>query len=123
MVLYPDGDVGACLATFDRLLAMSPGRLYPGHGPPVEDGVARIADYRRHRRARHAEVVAAVGAGGRSVEHLRRAVYGDLEPGLTGAADASVRAHLAWMRQGGEPMPRINGFDDGNAAAGEAIEP
>lgn len=111
VVLHPDGDVGACLATFDRLLSLELGRLFPGHGPPVEDGAARIAEYREHRRARHAQVVSAVRAGGRTVADVRATVYGDLEAGLAPAADASIRAHLAWMRSSGEDLPPIGGFE------------
>lgn len=111
-VLHPDGDVGACLATFDRLMALSPGALFPGHGEPVADGLARLREYRAHRLARHDEVVQAVHAGGRSVGDLRVTVYGDLAPGLTAAADASIRAHVAFMRAGGLEVPDIEGLDD-----------
>lgn len=115
VVLHPDGDVGACLASFDRLLDLQPGLLFPGHGDPVEDGAGRLLEYREHRRSRHEQVVRAVRAGGRSVRDLRLAVYGDLAPGLTAAADASVRAHVAYMRASGEAGPHIEGMDeDGN---------
>lgn len=117
VVLHPDGDVGACLATFDRLLAIRPRRLFPGHGPPVNDGMVRLAEYRDHRRARHQEVVGAIRAGGRTVSDLRAAVYGNLEPGLAAAADASIRAHLAWMRDRGDDVPPIGGFDDAEPRA------
>jgi hydroxyacylglutathione hydrolase len=111
-VLHPDGDVGACLATFTRLLSLRPGRLFPGHGPPVDDGRARLLEYREHRLARHAEVVDALRAGNRSVGELRRAVYGELDPGLEPAADASIRAHLVYVRETGGDLPPVAGLDD-----------
>ncbi len=106
-VLHPDGSVAACLASLSRLRSLRPGTLYPGHGPPVADGTERLALYREHRLARHAQVVAAARSGGRSIAELRRLVYGDLNPELASAADASIRAHLVYMRETGETVPPI----------------
>lgn len=122
VILHPDGHVGDCLATLRRLSGLGPGRLFPGHGNPVEDGRARLAEYREHRAARHRQVVAAVRAGGRSIEAVREAVYGELDPGLAFAADASVRAHVAWMRESGEDVPAIAGYDESPPGV-EGLEP
>ena len=121
-VLYPDGDVGACLTSFERLLALEPERLFPGHGPPVQDAAGRLEQYREHRLERHAEVVAAVRQGNRTVAELRAAVYGSLESGLVAAAEASVRAHLAWMRQSGEDTTGIADFNPAGGSCHEAVE-
>jgi glyoxylase-like metal-dependent hydrolase (beta-lactamase superfamily II) len=110
-ILHPDGDVGACLASFRRVLSLRPGRLYPGHGPLVEQGEARLKQYTDHRTERHAQVVRAVGSGATSVEDIRRRVYGDLPKELHGAADASIRAHVMYMRELGEKVPAIRGVD------------
>ncbi|MDP2470185.1 MAG: MBL fold metallo-hydrolase [Candidatus Palauibacterales bacterium] len=119
-VLHPDGDVGSCLESFRRILSLHPGRLYPGHGPPVEDGEGRLRQYRDHRLERHQQVREAVRAGARSIEELRRKVYGDLEPELRSAADASIRAHVVHMRTQGEEVPEIGGLDDLNPTPEEA---
>jgi glyoxylase-like metal-dependent hydrolase (beta-lactamase superfamily II) len=110
-ILHPDGDVGSCLASFRRVLSERPGRLYPGHGPPVDDGEARLRHYEEHRAERHAQVVCAVRSGARSVAEMRRLVYGDIEADLRGAAEASIRAHLVHMRELGEEVPTIDGLD------------
>jgi glyoxylase-like metal-dependent hydrolase (beta-lactamase superfamily II) len=111
-VLHPEGNVSACLRSFEHLLRFAPFTLYPGHGPPVWDGAARVREYRRHRLDRHAEIERAVRAGNLSVPSLRLAVYGRLPESLVGAAEASVRAHLARMREMEEDIPPIAGFDD-----------
>ncbi len=111
-ILHPDGEVGACLASFSRVLSLRPGRLYPGHGSPVDDGEARLKHYRDHRIERHAQVVEAVHSGARTVDELRRLVYGPLDGRLERAADASIRAHVVHMREQGEEVPAIAGLDD-----------
>lgn len=111
-ILHPDGHVGSCLASFSRVLSHRPGRLYPGHGPPVDEGEARLKHYEDHRAERHAQVVHAVRSGARTVAALRRLVYGDLEADLQGAAEASIRAHVVHMREQAEEVPMIDGLDD-----------
>lgn len=113
-ILHPDGDVGSCLESFSRVLSLRPGRLYPGHGPPVDNGEARLRSYRDHRMERHEQVARAVQTGARTVAELRSQVYGQLELGLRRAADASIRAHLVYMRELGVPVPTIAGLDDTN---------
>ena len=111
-VLHPDGEVGSCLASFSRVLSLRPGRLYPGHGPPVDDGEARLEHYRDHRIERHTQVANAFHAGARTIKELRSLVYGPLDSELERAADASIRAHLVHMRQCGDRVPAITGLDD-----------
>ncbi len=111
-LLHPDGDVGACLGSLSRVLSLRPGRLYPGHGPPVDDGEALVRHYRDHRMERHAQVVDAVRAGTSGVDQLRRVVYGPLAGDLERAADASIRAHVVHMREQGHHVPAMAGLDD-----------
>ncbi len=111
-ILHPDGEVGACLESFSRVLSLGPGRLYPGHGRPIEDGEARLREYGEHRLERHRQVKGALQAGARSLADVRRAVYGDLAAGLEAAADASIRAHLAYLRSEGEEPPAFARLDD-----------
>jgi glyoxylase-like metal-dependent hydrolase (beta-lactamase superfamily II) len=111
-ILHPDGEVGACLASFSRVLSLRPGRLYPGHGPPIDDGEARLKAYRDHRIERHAQVASAVQSGARSVGELRELVYGSLDGSLERAAEASIRAHIVYMREQGHEFPSIAGLDD-----------
>jgi glyoxylase-like metal-dependent hydrolase (beta-lactamase superfamily II) len=120
VVLHPDGEVRACLASFSRILSLRPGCLYPGHGPPVDDGEARVRDYRDHRIERHGQVVDAVQAGARTVETVRKLVYGDLAPGLEKAADAAIRAHIVYMREQGDDVPPIAGLDDSSPGPEES---
>jgi len=60
MVTYPEGDVAAYLRSLDRLAALAPRMLFPGHWDPVTDAMGKIAEYRRHRLDREAQVLAEV---------------------------------------------------------------
>jgi glyoxylase-like metal-dependent hydrolase (beta-lactamase superfamily II) len=111
-ILHPDGHVGSCLASFSRVLSLRPGRLYPGHGPPVDDGEVRLEHYRDHRIERHTQVARAFHSGARTIEELRERVYGPLEGDLERAAAASIRAHLVHMRECGDEVPAMAGLDD-----------
>lgn len=111
-ILHPDGEVRACLESFRRVLSLGPGRLYPGHGRPIDDGEARLREYADHRLERHSQVERALAAGASSVAEVRRSVYGDLDRELVPAADASVRAHLVYLASEGGKLPPVEGLAD-----------
>lgn len=105
LVVHPDGHVGACLASLARLAALLPSRILPGHGPDVEDAGARLAEYRRHRLERSRQLWRAVRDGARTLDELRRSVYGDLEEGLRRPAELSLLAHLVHLAETGHELP------------------
>jgi glyoxylase-like metal-dependent hydrolase (beta-lactamase superfamily II) len=98
MVTYPEGDVAAYLESLERVAALGPRLLFPGHWDPVTDAAAKISEYREHRLARERQVLAEVNRAPGSAEDLTRRIYaaevGDSEP-LLQAAEMTLRAHLA----------------------------
>jgi glyoxylase-like metal-dependent hydrolase (beta-lactamase superfamily II) len=104
-VLHPDGRVGDYLGSIRKLEALRPDRLFPGHGPEVDDAVPRLEEYRLHRLDRERQIRDAVETGAGSVAEIRQVVYGPLPPGLEAAADASVSAHLAHLASLGVKVP------------------
>jgi glyoxylase-like metal-dependent hydrolase (beta-lactamase superfamily II) len=94
MVTYPEGDVAAYLRSLDRLAALRPRVLYPGHWDPVADAMGKIEEYRRHRLEREAQVLAEVRRASGTAPELTRRVYGELDGKLMGAAEMTLRAHL-----------------------------
>ena len=90
----PDGDMGAYMASLDRLAALRPRRLYPGHGDPVGDPARRIAELAAHRRAREAAILAGLSEGPADAMSLARAIYRDTPAPLLPAAARNVLAHL-----------------------------
>jgi hydroxyacylglutathione hydrolase len=94
MVTYPEGDVAAYLRSLDRVAALRPRILFPGHWDRVEDAMGKVEEYRAHRLEREAQVLAELTRGGGTAQELTRRVYGDLDDQLMVAAEMTLRAHL-----------------------------
>jgi glyoxylase-like metal-dependent hydrolase (beta-lactamase superfamily II) len=107
MVTYPEGDVAAYLRSLERLAALKPRILFPGHWDPVTDAMAKLEEYRTHRLDREAQVLAEVGRGRGTAQDLTRRVYGpDLGSDLMVAAEMTLRAHLKKLADDGAVMVR-----------------
>jgi ribonuclease/clavin/mitogillin len=88
------GNLTEYLASLQRVLEFEPRRLFPAHGPPVDDPPGLVRSYLEHRRKRERQIVAAIEAGHRTVEAIAESIYDGLEPRLMPAARENVRAHL-----------------------------
>jgi glyoxylase-like metal-dependent hydrolase (beta-lactamase superfamily II) len=90
----PHGDLGAYLRSLNRMLELRPSVLYPGHGPVVWSGTAKLQEYLDHRRHRDRQVLAALRHGPRNPEDLVPDIYAGYPIDLHPAAARSVLAHL-----------------------------
>jgi glyoxylase-like metal-dependent hydrolase (beta-lactamase superfamily II) len=98
VVMAPEGDLTAYLRSLDRVEGLAPTRLYPAHGPPLDDPGGALRRYRAHREERLAQVEAALRRAGRArPEELLAEVYGELDPRLAGAARGSLECALDWL--------------------------
>lgn len=88
------GNLRHYLDSLNRVRALQPKRLLPGHGPIVDDPVGLIDEYLQHRAQREEEIVAALRDGLRTPEEMVPRIYGVLNPMLSAAAADSVLAHL-----------------------------
>ena len=96
VIIPPEGDMGAYLASLARVGALPLTRIWPGHGPAIDDPAGKIADYVAHRLAREAAVVVALheAATPQTVAQLVPVVYADTDPRMHGWAAQSLLAHL-----------------------------
>jgi len=94
VIAPPDGDMGAYLASLERLRALDLVRLLPGHGDPIERPYEVIDEYLSHRRLREAQIADGVAAGIDTIPVLVERIYVGLHQGLVWAAQRTVRAHL-----------------------------
>jgi glyoxylase-like metal-dependent hydrolase (beta-lactamase superfamily II) len=88
------GDMNAYLAQLERLAERAPSRLLPAHGDPIDDSVARLRFYIRHRLAREARVLDAVRRDPTSLDDVAREAYADTPAAPRVLAERSARAHL-----------------------------
>jgi len=97
----PEGDMRAYLASLRRLHAMDPERLFPGHGPVIDDPRATCRRLLAHRLDRERAVERAVEAGATTPDDLVDAVYEKDVSAVRDLARATVVAHLEKLAVGG----------------------
>jgi glyoxylase-like metal-dependent hydrolase (beta-lactamase superfamily II) len=86
------------MQSLERLSALTPQTIYPGHGPIVPDGVGKLTEYTTHRRLRVHQVLEALGARGAStVDELAAAIYSDIPSSMLPMAARNVRANLEML--------------------------
>ena len=93
------GDLRAYLASLQRIRDLRPKRLWPGHGPVVDDPARLIDQYIEHRRTRDGEILDALREGLSTRAEIVSAVYPRLPDTLAAAASESVLAHLRKLEQ------------------------
>ena len=107
-VLIPAGRGGhlaTYLASLERLAALRPARILPGHGPIIDRPLDLIAEYLEHRRLREAQVLACLADGLRDVDAIVARVYPDLAELLRPSARLTIEAHLEKLREEGRLQP------------------
>lgn len=94
VIAPPDGDMRAYFSSLQRVIDLQPGVLWPTHGAPVTDPAPFLDAFVAHRRAREAQVLAAVRQGETSIAAMVKVLYADVRRELHQAARRSVFAHL-----------------------------
>jgi hydroxyacylglutathione hydrolase len=94
VVSPPEGDMGDYMASLARLAQEVWDIALPGHGDPVADPQARIAELAAHRRLREAQVISALVTGPATAAALAARIYTDIPASLLPAAARNVLAHL-----------------------------
>jgi glyoxylase-like metal-dependent hydrolase (beta-lactamase superfamily II) len=93
--IAPDpGALAGYLAGLAKLGRRELDVLCPGHGPPVLDPQAKLAEYVAHRLDRERRLLAGLQAGARGVGELLDAAWSDVPPMLRPAATVTLAAHL-----------------------------
>ena len=93
-----DGDLADYLDSLRRLQQMDVRRIYPAHGPVIEDGPAKIAEYLEHRMLRERQILEALGGGARTIPEMVEIIYADVPVALHPAAGMSVHSHLKKLK-------------------------
>ncbi len=91
---HPEGDMTRYLASLERLKALAPRVLAPGHGPAIVAVQKRLTELAQHRLDREAQVMAALEGGAQTTEEITAAVYEGVPQDVLQLAQQSVLAHL-----------------------------
>ena len=94
VVFPPDGDMGAFMASLDKLRQRGDRIFYPAHGPPVTNPQQLLRGLIGHRMQREKQILKLVGKEPRPIPDIVAAAYPGLDPRLVPAAGGSVLAHL-----------------------------
>ncbi len=94
VVVPPDGDMGAYIASLDKLRQRDDRIFYPAHGAAVTRPQQLLRGMIGHRMQRERQILKRLRAGDRTVDEIVEAAYPGLDPRLVAAAGGSVTAHL-----------------------------
>ena len=101
VVVPPDGDMGAYMASLDRLYAREDTVYYPAHGPQIDKPRQLVRGMIGHRRQRENQIVRILTEAPRRAADFVPLMYKGLDPRLHGAAEMSVTAHLIDLERRG----------------------
>jgi len=96
-----DGDLTDYMASLRRLQALGVTRIYPAHGPVIEDAQGRIAEYIEHRLLRERQILDALDEGLDTIPAIVTRVYADVPEKLHPVAAQSVDSHLRKLAREG----------------------
>lgn len=101
VVSPPDGDMGAYMASLERLMARDDRVYYPAHGEPIANPQRFVRGLAGHRKQREGQILRLLAAGDADIAAMVARMYVGLDPRLVGAAGRSVLAHLLDLRARG----------------------
>ncbi len=101
VVVPPDGDMAAYMASLDKLWQRDDRIYYPAHGPAVENPEQYVRHLMGHRMQREKQILRLVGDRPRDIPDIVANAYPGLDPRLVPAAGGSVYAHLLDLQRRG----------------------
>jgi glyoxylase-like metal-dependent hydrolase (beta-lactamase superfamily II) len=94
------GSLSEYLKSLERMKQLNPVRALPAHGPVIEDPLALIDHYVKHRAQREAQIVERL-SNASTVESITSAIYPSVTLELVPMARESVLAHLQKLETDG----------------------
>ena len=102
IVSPPDGDMGAYMASLEKLMERDDRVYYPGHGEAVDNPQRLVRGMLGHRKQREGQILRLLGGGDPlDIAAMTARMYVGLNPKLLPAAERSVLAHLYDLRMRG----------------------
>jgi glyoxylase-like metal-dependent hydrolase (beta-lactamase superfamily II) len=95
------GDLRAYLKSLDRVLALAPARIFPAHGPVIDDPAALLRRYIARRAVREGQVLSALRRGDVTPHAIAGRIYPGLGASLIQRAEETIAAHLVKLELDG----------------------
>jgi len=95
-----------------KMLEYQPSCIYPGHGPVIKNGTAKIQEYIDHRNTREKQILSTMSLKANcnmTVEDLVRTIYKGLGENLISAACTNVGHHLSKLEKECKVVRQIQG--------------
>jgi glyoxylase-like metal-dependent hydrolase (beta-lactamase superfamily II) len=102
VVIPPDGDMGAYMASLEKLMPREDAVFFPAHGDPVTKPRQLLRGMLGHRRQREGQILRTLEKGGASIPDMVAQMYAGLDPRLEKAAGLNVLAHLIELDRRGQ---------------------
>lgn len=102
-----DGDLADYMSSLRRLQQLDVRRIYPAHGPVIENAPARIQEYIDHRLMRERQILDALGDGLATIPAMVARIYADVPKALHATAAMSVESHLKKLGRDGRVTETI----------------
>jgi glyoxylase-like metal-dependent hydrolase (beta-lactamase superfamily II) len=97
IVVPPDGNMKAYMASLDRLMQRDDKVYYPTHGAPLDQPQDYVRALYRHRQQRERQVVQCLEKGTINVAEMIPIIYRQLDPSMYPAAEQSLLATLDYL--------------------------
>lgn len=101
VVVPPDGEMAAYMASLDKVRQRNDRVFYPAHGPALTKPQQYVRGLMGHRLQREKQILRLVGEQPRDIPDIVANAYPGLDPRLVTAAGGSVLAHLLDLEQRG----------------------
>ncbi|KAI8060651.1 beta-lactamase-like protein [Gilbertella persicaria] len=100
-------DLTSYLAGLQKLVDLNPDKLYPGHGPVIEQGVSKLKEYISHRLERERQVLDLIKTRHEGLTPLEivQVLYKNYPESLHIPAARGIVLHLQKLKQDGQVMP------------------
>ena len=102
-----DGDLLDYMNSLARIQRLDVRRIYPAHGPVIEDGPGRIQEYIDHRLMRERQILESLGDGLATIPAVVERIYADVAKALHPMAAMSVESHLKKLAREGRVLETV----------------